>query len=128
MTSPAGHGNKQSRKEDDALAALLSCPTIVDAAKKAGVSEETLHRWLKQPDFKARYREARQQVVRHAVTRLQSATTQAVETLERNMGCGNPSVEVAAARAVLDRAIESATLDDAMERLDELERRSGDKT
>ena len=117
-----GHGDKQSRQEEAALAALISCATIGDAAKQTGVNESTLRRWLQQPEFSARYREARQQVVRHAITRLQSATTAAVETLERNMGCGVPSTEVAAAKAVLEQAFKAAEFDDVMGRIEELER------
>jgi len=128
MTKGGGHGDKQSRKEDEAIAALLSCPTIVAAAKHIGIGEETLRRWLAQPDFRARYREARQQVVQHAITRLQSATTVAVETLERNMGCGMRSTEVAAAKAVLEQAFNGATVDELIEWLEELERRANDKS
>ena len=126
MSKAPGHGDKQSRKEDEALAALLSCPTIVAAAKQIGVAENTLRLWLHQPEFKARYREARQQVVQHAITRLQSATTAAVDALERNMGCGMPSTEVAAAKAILEQAFKAAELDDVIERIEELERRSNE--
>ena len=119
-----GHGETQSRQEDTAIAGLLSCPTLLEAATKAGVNEATLQRWLKEPDFSARYREARQPVVQHAITRLQSATTAAVDTLERNMGCGVPSTEVAAAKAVLEQAFKATELNDVMARLEELERQS----
>jgi len=45
-----GHGEKLSRKQEQAIAALLTCPTIEQAAKAAGVGETTLWRWLQDSD------------------------------------------------------------------------------
>jgi hypothetical protein len=41
-----GHGQKLSRKKESAIAALISLPTIGDAAKLVGIGEKTLFRWL----------------------------------------------------------------------------------
>src|SRR4051794_7588577 len=101
----AGHGQKRERLEDRALAALLSEPTIARAATRVGVSESTLLRWLAEPSFRSRYRDARRQVVELAVAGLQQATGDAVEALGRNLRCGVPASEIAAARAVLDFAV-----------------------
>ena len=101
----SGQAGKRERLEDRALAALLSEPTIAQAATQANVSESTLLRWLAEPSFKARYRDARRQVVELAVTGLQQATSEAVETLSRNLQCGVPSSEIAAAKTILDFAV-----------------------
>jgi hypothetical protein len=37
-----GHGQKMSRKKEQAIAALLSQPSIARAAKKSGIGEKTL--------------------------------------------------------------------------------------
>lgn len=118
----SGHGEKQSRKEDAAIAALLTCSTLAEAARAAGVSEATLRRWMHEPEFSAQYRKARQQVVQQSIAVLQRATSAAVATLERNLGCAVPSVEVQAARVILEQAFKAAELDDLMERVEELER------
>lgn len=120
----AGHGNKRARQEDAALAALLSEPTISTAAKKAGVSESTLLRWMADPPFKTRYREARRQVVEHAVSQLQQAASDAVSALSRNLTCGTPAVEVGAAKAILDQAVKAVELVDLAERVEQLERQA----
>ena len=52
-----GHGEKYSRKSQEAIAALLSEPSIEAAARKVGISASTLRRWMKEPDFQQRYRE-----------------------------------------------------------------------
>jgi hypothetical protein len=116
-----GHGSKRPRREDAALAALLSEPTLALAATKADISESTLKRWLGEPSFKARYREARHQVVEQAVAALQQAAGQAVETLRRNLTCGVPPSEIAAARAILDQTFRSLETVDLLERIEALE-------
>jgi len=45
-----GHGEKLTRKQDAAIGALLSKPTITGAAGAVGVGEATLRRWLKEPE------------------------------------------------------------------------------
>jgi hypothetical protein len=120
----AGHGQKRERLEDRALAALLCEPTIAQAATKADISESTLLRWLAEPSFKARYRDARRQVVELAVTGLQQATSEAVETLNRNLQCGVPSSEIAAAKTILDFAVKGVELVDLAERVEALEQAS----
>lgn len=119
-----GHGEKRSRREEVAIAALLTEPTISDAASKSGISESTMLRWLADPRFQAQYRAARRQVVEQAVSRLQQATSDAVETLSRNMLCGVPASEIAAAKAVLDFAVKGVELVDLAERVANLEQRA----
>jgi hypothetical protein len=117
----AGTGGKRHRQADAALAALLSEPTIEAAAKKAGIGESTLLRWLAEPEFKACYRAARRSVVESAIGRLQQAATQAMDALSRNLTCGTPAVEVGAAKAMLDYAIKAVELVDLAERVEQLE-------
>jgi DNA-binding MurR/RpiR family transcriptional regulator len=117
----AGHGEKRSRREDVAIAALLTEPTISQAAEKAGVSESTLLRWLADPPFQAGYRAARLQVVEQAVSQLQQTTSEAVTTLRRNLTCGVPAAEISAAKAVLDFAVKGVELVDLAERIEHLE-------
>lgn len=99
-----------TRKHEQAIAALLQATTIEAAAAQAGISRRTLHRWLGQPSFKTRYRAARLEVVDVAVRELQRASGEAVETLRRNLKCGEPGVEVRAAVAVLDQAMKGLQL------------------
>ena len=122
----AGHGQKRERLEDRALAALLSEKTIAQAATKASVSESTLLRWLAEPSFKSRYRDARRQVVELAVTGLQQATGQAVETLVEIIGniAAPQAARVSAAKTILDFAVKGVELVDLAERVEALEQAS----
>ena len=78
----SGHGEKRSRTEEAAISALLSEPNIAAAAKRAGVGQATLRRWLQDRDFDERYRTARRQVLEQATARLQRAATDAADALQ----------------------------------------------
>jgi hypothetical protein len=99
-----GHGEKLSRKQEGAIAALLSETTVSAAAERAGVSEVTLWRWLKLPGFMADYRAARRQVVEKAVAQLQQSAWAASTTLMRLLAAPSDSVRLRAAVATLEQA------------------------
>jgi hypothetical protein len=101
-----GHGQKLTGKQEPLIAALLTEPTQAAAAAKAGVSEATLHRWLRLPAFRAAYRQARRELVEGAVGRIQAAAGQAVDTLLAvARGGAKDGDRVRAAVALLDHAL-----------------------
>jgi hypothetical protein len=102
----AGHGEKLTRKQEQAIAALLTANTQAKAARRAGISERTLRNWLALPRFQAAYRRARRGLVETAVGRLQAATNRAVNTLLAVAKNGSKdSDRVRAAVAILDHAL-----------------------
>src|SRR3954449_132082 len=117
----SGHGEKRSRQTEAAITALLTCPTIEAAAAQTGVSPATLRRWLAEPSFQARFRSARRQVVEQAIAQLQQGTSEAVAALRRNLQCGVPAAEIAAAKAVIDYSVKAIELTDLIERIEQLE-------
>jgi hypothetical protein len=119
----AGHGEKGDRLQEQAVAALLTHPSIGAAAESIGVSDKTLRDWLKEPAFKCVYRDARRQVVEGAIARLQQATGKAVETLERNLACGHPGHEIRAGVAILEHAVKGMEFLDLVQRMEQLEQR-----
>lgn len=110
-------------RQHAAVSALLGAKTIGAAAKKARVGEATLRRWMTSDStFQRAYRSARRAVMDGLVTRLQQATSQAVDSLERNLKCGRPGDEIRAALGILDFATRGLEVGDLMERVEELER------
>jgi hypothetical protein len=102
----SGHGEKLTRKQEQAIAALLSEPTVEEAAAEAGVGYATLRRWLKDSEFISAYRQARREVVESAMDRIRAASAQAVDTLlEVAKDGAKDSDRVRAAIALLDRAL-----------------------
>ena len=118
-----GHGEKLSRTQERAIAALLQQPTISKAAEVAGVAEVTLWRWLRLPAFQEEYRDARRQTVQQAIAQTQQITGAAVRTLAAIMVDTEAPAgsRVAAARAVLDTALKAVELEDMEARLVALE-------
>ena len=119
-----GHGQKWSRKKDQAIVALITEPTIQAAAQKVGITTPTLHKWLKVKEFKDAYREARREAVTAAISRLQRTATEAVDALRAVMNdTESPaSARVSAARAILEIAVKAVELEDLEARIEELER------
>ncbi len=111
---------KQTNKEK-ALSALVNSPSIREASRASGLSEETLYRFLKDKEFLAEYRSARRATVENAITQIQNATSEAVETLQRNLRCENPAAEIRAAQIILDNALKGVELVDILERLEQIE-------
>lgn len=108
-------------KQDAAIIALLTEPTVERAATKAKVAPRTVYRWLNQPEFKAAFRDARRAMVDQAVVVLQQITKDAVKALKRNLtDPAPPGVQVQAANSVLDKAIDSQSLADMQAELEDL--------
>lgn len=116
-----GHGEKLTRKQEEAIAALLTQPTIPAAATTAGVSENTLKNWLALPGFQAAYRDARQQVLDRVIVRLMAASSAAIDTLVANLTASKPSDQIRAAVAILDRATAGGDVLALAERIKALE-------
>ena len=104
---------------DAAVAALLTQPTMAAVAENLGVSPVTLWRLMQKPDFQEQYRQARRQVVSHAIAQIQQATSQAVDTLRTVMADakGSGATRVSAAKAVLELAMKAVELEDFDARL-----------
>jgi hypothetical protein len=119
----AGHGSKLGRKQEEAIAALLSQRNIDDAARVAGVGARTLIRWLKLPEFDAAYREARRAAFGQSIARLQQASGAAVATLLKIMvdPAAPASTRVRAADSVLNHAGKAIEIEDIEARLAALE-------
>lgn len=112
--------NAQQQK---ALSALLNNNTVPDAAKACGMSEATLFRFLRDEPFKVYYRQARAEIVDHAITQLQRDCATASKTLREVCESQDApaSSRVAAARAILDGAVKAVELQDLTARIEEIE-------
>jgi len=117
------NGGKLSRKQEQAIAALLSEPTIAAAAERVGVGEVTLWRWLQREDFRVDYQRARRETVAQAIAAIQQASSEAVQALREIMVDSEApaSSRVSAAKTVLEFALKGAELEDIEKRVTVLE-------
>jgi hypothetical protein len=81
----ARSGVKFGRKQEDAIAALLTQRNVEEAARAAGIGTRTLLRWMKLPEFQAAYRQARREAFGQSIALLQHATSPASATLMKIM-------------------------------------------
>jgi len=119
-----GNFPKLSARKSRAIAALLEERTIQKAAVSIGIGETTLYRWFSDESFQAVYREAKKRIVAHAISHLQNATGEAVQTLiEIIKDKEKPaSTRVTASKAILEFAIKGLEIEDLQVRVDEIEK------
>jgi len=119
------NNNSLPKKQESALAALLACPTMKEAAFASGVSEVTLWRYMQDEKFLLRYRKARRDVVEHAVMRLQHDAGEAAKVLSAiaKDTQASASSRVAAARTIIDQAMRAVEMGELQGRIEQLETR-----
>lgn len=112
-----------TEKQEKALAALVTCPTIKAAAAAAGIDYRTMRRYLEDPDFAKEYRHLTTEMLADARMRGQQLLAPALDTLAEI--CTDPEVKnsdrIAAARSILEWATRLTELTDIVERLEALE-------
>ena len=115
---------KSERLKEATIVALLTSSSIEDAAQSVGISETTIYRWLKMPDFQDALTEAKREAVRVAVAKLQQGAGEAVDALKGIMSDSKApaSARVSAAKTVIDMALKSTEIEEITKRIDELER------
>jgi hypothetical protein len=123
----AARGSILGRKQEEAIAALLTQRNVEEAARAAGIGTRTLLRWLKLPNFQTAYREARRTAFGQAVARLQQGASAAATTLLKTMIDPNTpaSVRVRAAECVMNHAIKAIEIEDIEARVAALEDAAG---
>jgi hypothetical protein len=108
-------------KQEKLIALLLTERTIDAACSKAKIAVTTYWRWMKDAHFLSEYRRARRGILENTIAKLQSITFAAIDTLERNLNCENPGVEIRCAGIILEQAIKGIETLDVENRLETLE-------
>ncbi len=117
----------KTANRERALSALLSSGSITDASQKCGLNEKTLRRYLSDTDFQREYKSERRVVFEQNIVRLQTLHDGAIDALERNLTCENPSVEVRAAQIIIEGNRKDFETLDILERIERLEENANNK-
>lgn len=114
-------------KQEQAIVALLSEPTVAKAAAAVSVHIRTIYRWLESPAFARRFRKLRRENFAQAMSLTQRYAPLAINTLARIVADATAphSSRVAAAGAILKFTRESIELDELASRVEALEIASG---
>ena len=114
-----------TQRQQLVLVAMLSTHSIAAAARKSGVSERSIHRWLRDDKaFQAKLRQLRQRSLDQASLHMQQLASDVVEVMHELIHSGRPieSGRAALIRTALDFAYRSGTL---AARIASLEARDG---
>ena len=109
---------------------VLTEPTLTAAAEKAGISERTLRRYQKTPEYQAAYQTIRKVRFTETMEKAQAITLDALNTLHqisRNPAL-NESARVSAARAILEFGTQLHSIESIEEELAALKERITDET
>jgi phage host-nuclease inhibitor protein Gam len=110
-----------TQAQQRAIVALLTTKTHDEAAQQAGIASRTMRAYLALPHFRDALKAAQSEAFQDALATLGQIVGKAIATLERNLDCGKPSVEVRAASAVLEHSIKDAELQRLTRRIQDLE-------
>jgi hypothetical protein len=118
----AGHGAKLDRRQEQAIAALLTEATVEDAARKARVAYSTLKGWLQLPEFQAAFRAARAALLERTVAMLLRSCAKAVARLDRNLEAESVQGSNRAAELILTQAVKGLAELDLRSEVEDLRR------
>ena len=110
-------------KQRAAIVALLTTGDVTKAATAAGVSRESLYRWLRDPRFKAELRQAEGDAMRGLARRLAGLGDLAADVLRDAMDPKSPiGIRLRATDLYVSRGPALLELVNVQDRLDALER------
>ncbi len=114
---------KLTTKQQAAIAAILRCPTLAEAAKAIGVARVTVSRWMTDSTFKRELSKAEGDLIASATRRLATLTEKAIRTLEQLLqDKDTPApVRVRAALGVLESMVKLKSFQNLEERVSDLE-------
>lgn len=111
------------KNSERVMAALLSSATQAEAARRAGLSDRQLRRYLAKPDFQAEYRRRKSEMIEAATVQLQNSLIGAVRALVEI--CENEEAahlaRISAARTILQYCAQYTETADILTRIEALE-------
>ncbi len=120
---PRRRGRARTPESVEAAAvALAGGATVEQAAAACGVSFDTLRRWRRNPKFRARVAQLRDQATAEAVGRLASACSASADKLRKLVDSTDEKVSLQASKAVLEMTLKTREALEITERLEALER------
>ena len=140
QTTPAPkvtQGNSELGSEDDklsdkqwtAISYLAAGKTLQATADNCQINVRTLRRWLQTSDFVEEYKRARHQQMEAQAASLQSAANEAMATLMRHLKCGDPTIELRAAKTIFQiyqKSVENAELKTTIDELQQTNSRQAE--
>jgi hypothetical protein len=124
------HNESQQTERKTALTArqrkiiplLVVCGTITEAAEKAKVNRATVHKWMKDEDFRAEVERQRAEVTQEAFGMLSSNLTKAITVLAGLLEVIDMRLKRFAANDIIGHFLRYKELDELTRRIEAIEK------
>ena len=118
----------KNSKREMLLSALLTNPTVREAAANVGIPETTAYNWLREPEFADEYKQRKRQLVAEASDFMQSKISAATRVIDELMTDTEtpPQTRLSAAKTIIETAYKIFEQEEIIERIEALEALSGD--
>lgn len=118
-----------TKQQEDVIRALVTCKTKRQASQVSGVSEATIYRLLKKPEFVEMLDTVRKQVYYNTIFNLSSLSTDSIECLYNllHSPTSRDSIKYKASSFILNKTIDIGKYNDLNTRLTRLEKINGIK-
>ncbi len=115
--------SKLNAKQHRAIPFIVTSPTIIEGAKKAGVNPKTYYEWLKQPEFKAELDRQRNKITEEAFRTLEHSLTKAIGTLTSLLDTNDSRLKRLVCNDIIDHILQRKEIEDLDKRLIAIEQR-----
>lgn len=117
-------GKVQDRKDELLIAALISSPTIKQAAAACGIGATQAYCKVRQPAFRAKYEAARRELLEQSTAYTQGIVSEAIQKMRQLMNDpdASPQVQLNAAEAITRTSLKLTEQVDIMTQLAELKK------
>ena len=118
----------KNSKQELLLSALITTPTVREAAASVGIPETTAYNWLRKPDFAAEYKQRKRQAVSEASDYLQSRINEATSVILEIMNNTetSPQTRLNAAKMIIETGYKIIEQGEIIARIEALEAITGD--
>lgn len=101
-----GTANKKNVSDEQIVSALMSTPTMKEAAEMVGISTRALYDRMSDGEFQGLYKAAKAELMRRTVMDLNNKIGVAIETIVQIMDDENvnPAVRLQAAQTIMNNA------------------------
>ena len=98
--------NEKFPTNEEIIAALLDAGSIAEAAQKLGISVKTIYERRRDSDFRLAYQDAKNEIIRGAVYKINRSLSDAVDTVTEIMNDTNvnPQTRLQAAQTLISNS------------------------
>ncbi len=114
--------NRLKAKQRSLIPYLIAF-SVNEACRQSGRSTSIVHRWLKQPEFRAALKQPQDEAFTDGITRIKGNVTKAVDVLTELLDCEDNQIRIRAAENVIEYAVKLNHNEELEKRINDLEER-----